>query len=45
MKKINFVIILGLILTAPTSAMADVADDVIALAKAQWAAELANAPA
>ena len=38
-------IILGLILTAPTSAMADDADDVIALAKAQWAAELANAPA
>ena len=45
MKKLNFMIILGLILTAPTTAMADVADDVIALAKAQWAAELANAPA
>ncbi len=45
MKKLNFMIILGLILTAPTSALADVADDVIALAKAQWAAELANAPA
>ena len=45
MKKSNFMIILGLILTAPTSAIADVADDVIALAKAQWAAELANAPA
>ncbi len=45
MKKLNFMIILGLILTAPTSAIADVADDVIALAKAQWAAELANAPA
>ena len=45
MKKLNFMIILGLILAAPTSAIADVADDVIALAKAQWAAELANAPA
>jgi len=45
MKKLNFMIILGLILTAPTSALADVADEVIALAKAQWAAELANAPA
>ena len=37
--------ILGLILTASTSAMADDADDVIALAKAQWQAQLANAPA
>ncbi len=45
MKKLSFMIILGLILTAPTSAMADVTDDVIALAKAQWAAQLANAPA
>ncbi len=34
-----------MILTAPTSAIADDADDVIALAKAQWAAQLANAPA
>ncbi len=45
MKQLNFLMILGLILTASTSAMADVADDVIALAKAQWQAELANAPA
>ena len=45
MKKLNFMIILGLILAAPTSAIADVADDVIALAKAQWAAQMANAPA
>ncbi len=45
MKKLNYMIILGLILTAPTSAMADDADDVIALAKAQWAAQMANAPA
>ncbi len=45
MKKLNFMIILGLILTASTSAMADVADDVIALAKAQWQAQVANAPA
>ena len=45
MKKLNYLIILGLILTAPTSAMADDADDVIALAKAQWAAQMANAPA
>ncbi len=45
MKKLNFMIILGLILTAPKSALADVADEVIALAKAQLAAELANEPA
>ena len=45
MKKLNFMIMLGLILTAPTSAMADVADDVIALTKAQWRAQVANAPA
>ncbi len=45
MKNLNFLIILGLILTAPTSVMADDADDVIALAKAQWAAQLINAPA
>ncbi len=45
MKKLNWMIILGLIITAPTSVMADDADDVIALAKAQWAAQLANAPA
>ena len=45
MKKLNFLIILGLILTAPTSVMADDAEDVIALAKAQWAAQLTNAPA
>ena len=45
MKNLNFLIILGLILTAPTSVMADDADDVIALAKAQWAAQMANAPA
>ncbi len=34
-----------MILNATTSAIADDADDVIALAKAQWAAHLANAPA
>jgi len=45
MKKLNFLIIFGLIFTAPTSVMADDADDVIALAKAQWAAQLINAPA
>jgi ketosteroid isomerase-like protein len=45
MKKLNFMIILGLVLAAPTTAMADDADDVIALAKAQWAAQMANAPA
>ena len=45
MKKLNFMIILGLVLAAPTTAMADDADDVIALAKAQWAAQIANAPA
>ena len=45
MKKLNYMIILGLILTASTSARADVADDIIALVKAQWQAELANAPA
>ncbi len=45
MKKLNFMIILGLILTAPASTLADDADDVIALAKAQWAAQMANAPA
>ena len=45
MKKLNLTIILGLILAAPASAIADDADDVIALAKAQWAAQMANAPA
>ena len=45
MKKLNFMIILGLVLAAPTTAMADDADEVIALAKAQWAAQIANAPA
>ncbi len=45
MKNLSFMIILGLILAAPTSAVADDADDVIALAKAQWQAELINAPA
>ncbi len=45
MKKLNFMIILGLVLAAPTTAMADDADDVIALAKAQWAAQMANATA
>ena len=45
MKKLNFMIILGLILTASASTLADDADDVIALAKAQWAAQMANAPA
>ena len=38
-------IILALIVTAPTTAMADDADEVIALAKAQWEAQLLNAPA
>ena len=45
MKKSNLIVILGLILAVPTSAIADDADDVIALAKAQWAAQMANAPA
>ena len=45
MKKLNFMIILGLVLAAPTTAMADDADDVIALAKAQWAAQISGASA
>jgi ketosteroid isomerase-like protein len=45
MKRLNRMIFLGFILAVSTSAMADVADDVIALTKAQWQAQIANAPA
>ena len=45
MKKLHIMFILGSILAVPTSTMADDADDVVALAKAQWAAQLANASA
>ena len=45
MKKLNFTSIHVRVLAAPTTVVADDADDVIALAKAQWAAQMANAPA
>ena len=45
MKRLNRMMIIGLILSASRLAMADAADEVIALTKAQWQAQIANAPA